>query len=266
MHMMAAGLAEAVTKAGVEIRYSSPVTRILRTPGRRASPASRSTRPSGSTPTPSCATSTCPSRTASCCPASTRPASPARASTRRRACSGWPACAGLPPADASHHNIHFGEDWDGSFKALIDDGVRMPDPSILVTLHSLDDRSLAPEGALEHLRARADAEPRAARSTGAASGTASSTTCAGASAPLGYPTEVVVEEIYDPHDWERMGMERGTPFALAHTLLPDRPVPPEQRRPAGARPRVRRLGDPARASASRWCSCRASSPPNGSSE
>ncbi len=33
MHMMAAGLADAVTAAGVEIRYSSPVTRILRAPG-----------------------------------------------------------------------------------------------------------------------------------------------------------------------------------------------------------------------------------------
>ena len=53
---------------------------------------------------------------------------------------------GLPPADAAHHNIHFGADWDGSFKALIDDGVRMPDPSILVTLHSLDDPTLAPAG------------------------------------------------------------------------------------------------------------------------
>ena len=39
-------------------------------------------------------------------------------------------------------------------------------------------------------------------------------------------TEVVVEEIYDPADWERMGMERGTPFALAHTFFQTGPFRP----------------------------------------
>ena len=43
---------------------------------------------------------------------------------------------------------------------------------------------------------------------------------------LGYPTDVVVEKVYDPTDWERMGMERGTPFALAHTFLQTGPFRP----------------------------------------
>jgi phytoene desaturase len=43
---------------------------------------------------------------------------------------------------------------------------------------------------------------------------------------LGYPTDVVVEEVYDPTDWERMGMEHGTPFALAHTFFQTGPFRP----------------------------------------
>jgi phytoene desaturase len=132
---------------------------------------------------------------------------------------------GLPPADAAHHNIHFGRDWDGSFRALIHDGVRMPDPSILVTLHSLDDPSLAPEGCssiyvLEptpNLDGRIDWVAERERITGSLRAQVAS---------LGYPTDVVVERVYDPLDWEAMGMERGTPFALAHTFLQTGPFRP----------------------------------------
>ena len=45
-------------------------------------------------------------------------------------------------------------------------------------------------------------------------------------ASLGYPTDVVVERVYDPLDWERMGMEQGTPFALAHTFFQTGPFRP----------------------------------------
>ena len=45
-------------------------------------------------------------------------------------------------------------------------------------------------------------------------------------AALGYPTEVVVERVYDPTDWQAMGMERGTPFALAHTFRQTGPFRP----------------------------------------
>jgi phytoene desaturase len=43
---------------------------------------------------------------------------------------------------------------------------------------------------------------------------------------LGYPTDVVVEQIYDPVDWQALGMERGTPFALAHTFRQTGPFRP----------------------------------------
>ena len=132
---------------------------------------------------------------------------------------------GLPPAEAAHHNIHFGQDWDGSFKALIEDGVRMPDPSILVTLHSLDDRSLAPDGCTSlyvleptpNLSGVIDWNRERESITQSLRDKVAS---------LGYPTDVVVEEVYDPQDWERMGMEQGTPFALAHTFFQTGPFRP----------------------------------------
>jgi phytoene desaturase len=101
----------------------------------------------------------------------------------------------------------------------------MPDPSILVTLHSLDDASLAPEGCssiyvLEptpNLDGRIDWSRERDRITDSLRAKV---------AGLGYPTDVVVERIYDPLDWEAMGMERGTPFALAHTFRQTGPFRP----------------------------------------
>ena len=152
-----------------------------------------------------------------------------RAARRGRyspSCLLWVAgVRGGPPAGAAHHNIHFGQQWDESFKALIDDGELMPDPSILVTLHSLDDASLAPpgcstlyalepvpnlDGRVDWARQRTTAIERLRHQVGAA----------------GYPTDVVTEEVYDPLDWEAMGMERGTPFALAHTFRQTGPFRP----------------------------------------
>jgi phytoene desaturase len=53
---------------------------------------------------------------------------------------------GAPPADAAHHNIHFAQEWDSAFDALIGDLELMPDPSRLVTVPSLTDPSLAAPG------------------------------------------------------------------------------------------------------------------------
>lgn len=132
---------------------------------------------------------------------------------------------GALPAGAAHHNIHFGREWDGAFRALLDDGSLMPDPSILVTVPSVDDPSLAPEGShtlyvLEptpNLDGRIDwtverdrVRDRLARRVAA----------------LGYPAEIEVEAFVDPLDWERQGMERGTPFALSHHFFQTGPFRP----------------------------------------
>jgi phytoene desaturase len=57
---------------------------------------------------------------------------------------------------------------------------------------------------------------------------------AAAAARLGYPTDIEVERLVDPLDWEAQGMERGTPFALSHTFAqtgPFRPGNLERRAP-----------------------------------
>ncbi len=138
----------------------------------------------------------------------------------------------------------------------------MPDPSILVTLHSLDDASLAPDGCssiyvLEptpNLSGKIDWSRERDRIMGSLREKVTS---------LGYPTEVVVEEIYDPQDWERMGMEQGTPFALAHTFFQTGPF-----RPNNVDKRVPGLvftgSSTLPVSVFRWCSSRANSPPNAS--
>jgi len=141
-------------------------------------------------------------------------------------CVVWHAgVRGELPTAAAHHNLHFGHEWDGAFRALLHDGVPMPDPSILVTVHSRDEPSLAPAGAhtlyvleptpnldgrVDWTRERSRVQERLAARV----------------ADLGYPAEVEVEELVDPTDWERQGMERGTPFALAHTFAQTGPFRP----------------------------------------
>jgi phytoene desaturase len=230
MHAMATGLAAAVEQAGVVIRYDAPVTRILRNGEGRVTGVELGHDGTGSGGERVAAQ-------AVVCNADLPVAyrtllggveAPrvARRGKYSPSCVLWVAgVKGLPPADAAHHNIHFGHDWDGSFRALIHDGVRMPDPSILVTLHSLDDRSLAPEGcssiyALEpvpNLDGQIDWGRERDRVVESMRSRVAS---------LGYPSDVVVERIYDPLDWEALGMERGTPFALAHTFRQTGPFRP----------------------------------------
>ncbi|MDP9389346.1 MAG: phytoene desaturase family protein [Actinomycetota bacterium] len=141
-------------------------------------------------------------------------------------CAVWLAGArGEWPEGAAHHNIHFGEAWKGAFQALLKDGTRMPDPSILVTGPSSSDPSLAPpgcsslyvlepvpnlDGHIDWLSERERLKEDLARRVAA----------------LGYPSEVEVERFVDPTDWERQGMERGTPFALSHRFFQSGPFRP----------------------------------------
>src|SRR4029453_3923354 len=53
---------------------------------------------------------------------------------------------GMPEHSVAHHNIHFAAEWSSAFDALLNRGQLMPDPSRFVTIPSLDDSTLAPEG------------------------------------------------------------------------------------------------------------------------
>jgi phytoene desaturase len=132
---------------------------------------------------------------------------------------------GVPGADVGHHNIHFGDDWDGAFEALIDRGELMPDPSRLVSIPSISDDSLAPPGhstlyvlePVPNLSGRVDwareTEPMRERLLGFLEA-------------AGYPTAIRTEHFVGPLDWQAQGMHLGTPFALAHLFRQSGPFRP----------------------------------------
>jgi phytoene desaturase len=141
-------------------------------------------------------------------------------------CVVWHAGVGGPlPADAEHHNIHFGREWDSAFRALMVEGRPMPDPSVLVTVPTRSDAGLAPAGrhALYVLEPMPNLDGRVdwSRHRDAARDRLVETVSA-----LGYPTTTEVEAFVDPTDWERAGMARGTPFALSHRFFQSGPFRP----------------------------------------
>lgn len=132
---------------------------------------------------------------------------------------------GIPEPPISHHNIHFGEQWDEAFDALLKRGDLMPDPSRLVTVPSLDDPSLAPPGCstlyvLEPVPNLQGAVDWAAETPRMKERLLTFL------ADNGYPTDVVTEHFWSPLTWAAQGMAAGTPFALAHTASQTGPFRP----------------------------------------
>lgn len=132
---------------------------------------------------------------------------------------------GRPGDHVRHHNIHFGDDWDGAFDAIIDRGELMPDPSRLVTVPSVSDPTAAPDGStalyvlepVPHTGSRLDWR----RESGPMRERLHAFLEAG-----GYPTDIREELLVTPDDWRAQGMHLGTPFALAHTFLQSGPFRP----------------------------------------
>ncbi|MGH8776011.1 MAG: phytoene desaturase family protein [Jiangellaceae bacterium] len=136
---------------------------------------------------------------------------------------------GMPEQAVAHHNIHFGADWKGAFDAVLRDGRRMPDPSVLVTVPTVSDAGLAPAGhstlyvlePVPSLRGRVDwATDRAA------TGDRLATLLRHWGYLSGRTDEIVVERADDPTDWAARGMAAGTPFALAHSFFQSGPFRP----------------------------------------
>lgn len=141
-------------------------------------------------------------------------------------CVVWSAgVRGTPPVGTEHHNVHFGWEWDDAFAAL-EAGVRMSDPSTFVTVASQTDPTAAPTGsstifALEpvpNLDGKVDWSSEGERTAGQLRDRLRS---------FGYPVDdVVVERFVDPLGWRSLGLDRGTPFSLAHTLRQTGPFRP----------------------------------------
>lgn len=128
----------------------------------------------------------------------------------------------------AHHNIHFGESWDGVFEELIEKKSLMSDPSLLVTVPSKDDSTLAPadresyyilfptpnlsasiDWRIESSRYR-DEMVRVLEERGYE----------------GFGDSIEVEHLTTPLEWEKMGLEMGAPFASAHTFTQTGPFRP----------------------------------------
>jgi phytoene desaturase len=225
MHAMASGLADAVEKAGAHIHYGADVSAIERwdsTGGVRGVRLADGERFEADAVV---CNADLPVAYETLLPDVRAPRA-ARRGTYSPSCLLWVAgVRGAAPAGAARHNIHFGRDWHGAFRALIDGGVPMPDPSMLVTMHSVGDATLAPQGCstLYALEPMPNLEGRVDWSRERDRLTASLQARVGA---LGYPVDVEVEQVLDPQDWQRLGMARGTPFALAHTFRQTGPFRP----------------------------------------
>ncbi|GLY32879.1 phytoene dehydrogenase [Kineosporia sp. NBRC 101731] len=129
--------------------------------------------------------------------------------------------------NAAHHNIHFGGPWKGTFEELTS-GRLMSDPSFLVTNPTASDARLAPANRdiyyvlfptpnldspidwkrlkpvyREHVLAQLESHGYE-----------------------GFGDSIEVEDVTTPLEWEERGMERGAPFAAAHSFFQTGPFRP----------------------------------------
>ncbi len=128
----------------------------------------------------------------------------------------------------AHHNIHFGRAWHGVFDDIIKDKRLMSDPSLLVTNPTYSDPTLAPDGKeiyyvllpTPNLDADIDWKRTAPRYR--------DDVCRllEARGYRDFTANIEVEDITTPLDWQHRGMERGAPFASAHTFLQTGPFRP----------------------------------------
>jgi phytoene desaturase len=229
MHAISRGLAAAAEKAGASFRYDTDVEGLVR-PG-YPTPGSRVTglRLAGGEVLAADAVvlnGDLPVAYQELLPDVAPPRS-TRKGTYSPSCTVWLVGAkGDLPAGAAHHNIHFGGEWEGAFENLLTRGLPMVDPSILVTSPTVSDPSLAPPGRtslyvlepMPNLDGHVDWSKDRGRLKDR---------LAAKVAGLGYPVDdIEFERFVDPTDWERMGMARGTPFALSHDFFQTGPFRP----------------------------------------
>jgi phytoene desaturase len=126
----------------------------------------------------------------------------------------------------AHHTISFGQSWRGVFEELTREGRLMTDPSLLVSMPSRTDRSLAPDGGqalsivapTPNLDRRSGGNPDLDWSRIGPRYRDELLATLEARGWTGLTGAIEVEEMATPQDWAAQGMVAGTPFALAHTF------------------------------------------------
>jgi len=128
-----------------------------------------------------------------------------------------------------HHNISFGANWSKTFDEIIDEGVLMSDPSLLVTMPTAGDPTLAPPGRDLLFVLAPCPNLEVGKVNWAVEGdTYARQVLATAAERLlpGLDKDVDVLDVVTPADWARQGMLAGSPFALAHTFSQTGPFRP----------------------------------------
>jgi phytoene desaturase len=128
---------------------------------------------------------------------------------------------------AAHHNIHFGGPWKSTFEELTS-GRLMSDPSFLVSNPTASDARLAPANRgiyyvlfpTPNLDASIDWKRLAPVYREHVLAKLES------SGYPGFADAIEVEDITTPLEWEERGMERGAPFASAHSFFQTGPFRP----------------------------------------
>ncbi|SDR75425.1 phytoene desaturase [Friedmanniella luteola] len=235
MHAVPLALAQAAEKAGAQFRYGESVEAVLRSPTGRVAGVRLAGGEAVRADAVVCTLDT-PVAYEHLLPELTPPraARPGRGDYSPSAVVWHVGARGVPAAPVAHHNIHFGEQWDTAFDALLDRGELMPDPSRMVTIASLDAPGAAPEGCSSLFVLEPVPNLSGGKIDWAQEAPAMRDRLHGFLGAHGYPDDVVTEELVDPVAWQRQGMAAGTPFALAHTFPqtgPFRPPNVEKRVP-----------------------------------
>ena len=224
MHALPVALAQAAEKAGATFRYGDAVTSVLRSSAGRVAGVQTA---SGTKIAADAVVGTLdlPTAYATLLP-ELRPPRAARSGSYSPSAVVWHVgVRGVPEPPVAHHNIHFGTQWGEAFDDLLRRGRLMRDPSRLVTVPSLDEPTAAPSESSTYYVL----EP-VPNLTGTIDWTAEAGPMRerlhGFLAQMGYPSNVVVEEMVTPLDWQRQGMAAGTPFALAHSFAQTGPFRP----------------------------------------
>jgi len=222
MHAVPAAMAAAAEKHGVHIRYGTTVTRVEHAGGR-----ARAVLTADGERVPCDAVVLNPDL-----PVAHRDLlghEPWRVRRLRYSPSCYLLLAGSTRRydDIAHHNIHFGTAWREIFDELLH-GRLMSDPSLLVTNPTRTDPALAPDGRQIYYvlfpTPNLDAPLDWARIAPAYREHVLTTLEA-----RGYPgfrEGLEVEHVTTPLDWAERGMERGAPFAAAHTFRQTGPFRP----------------------------------------
>lgn len=227
MRAVPEGLAAAATAAGVQFRYGSTVTRLER---------------SGSRVTAVCTDSGDRIACDAVVLTTDLPLTyqllgrtPRRPIKFRPSPSAVVIHVGVPTVGSAlqHHNISFGRNWSQTFDEIIRDGVLMSDPSLLVTMPTAVDPSLAPAGRDLLFVLAPCPNLEVGKVNWAAQGDSYARQVLATAAERLLPeigdsvlADADILDVVTPADWARQGMLAGSPFALAHTFAQTGPFRP----------------------------------------